>query len=416
MISVRKRSICLGCVAVSLALAGCEEKRQVSSGNGAIPQPTTVQAEIVTATAKPRPLPGADKPYHGLAWQIHHAKESVDEARKLLPEMAALGADAVLISNAGYQEHAGSDTFQIDPAVTPSEQQWKEIFKIAHQNGLRVILMPIILLSDPRGNEWRGVISPPNWDDWFEQYREFLLHFARIAQANKVEVMAVGSELVSTEKYTERWRKLVKDVRKVFTGKLTYSANWDHYKVVEFWDQLDLVGMTSYYKLSAEANPTLESLIEAWKPIKRGLLRWQEDVGKPLLFTEVGWASQEGAAIEPWNYYYKQEATAGGLEEQRNCYKAFMEVWFDTKAVGGIIWWEWNDTPGGPEDYNYTPRGKPAEKELRAWFARVHGHHRPIAAVTQPSEPEAPARESSTPATEKLPRSRVGLGRDVPQS
>ncbi len=103
MISVRKRSVCLRGVAIALALAGCEEKRHVSSGNGATQQPTTVQAEIVTAAGKPRPLPGADKPYHGLAWQIHHAKESVDEARKLLPEIAALGANAVLISNAGYQ-------------------------------------------------------------------------------------------------------------------------------------------------------------------------------------------------------------------------------------------------------------------------------------------------------------------------
>jgi len=295
----------------------------------------------------------------------------VERARRLFGEMAELGANAVLISNPGYQEHAGSDTFEIDPAVTPSDEQWREIIRLAHHHGLRVILMPIVLLSHPRGSEWRGVINPPNWDDWFDRYREFVLRFARIAEANRVEVMTVGSELISTEKYTDRWRNLIRDVRKVYHGKLSYSSNWDHYKVVEFWDELDLVGMTSYYKLASEPNPSLDALLEAWQPIKRGVLRWQQRVGKPLLFTEIGWCSQEGAASQPWNYFHKQKATPAGLEEQRNCYLAFLKTWADTPEVGGMIWWEWNDDRGGPEDYNYTPRGKPAEKVLSDWLQSV---------------------------------------------
>jgi hypothetical protein len=340
------------------------------------------------------PLPGANVPYHGMSWALHYSSGCVDLGRKLLPEIANLGADTVMISNPGYQEHAGSDTFKIDPAVTPSREQWLEIFKIAHDNGLRVILMPIILLSNPKGNEWRGVINPPSWDDWFVQYREFLLQFARIAAEGKVEVLMVGSELVSTERFTDRWKKLISEVRPVFPGKLSYSANWDHYKVVEFWDDLDLVGMTSYYKLSSDPDPTLKTLRDAWAPIKRGLLKWQEKVHKPLLFTEVGWCSQEGTSIEPWNYYYKQTATPAGLEEQRRCYEAFMRTWeyatpqrpgegLTPQQLGGVLWWEWNDTPGGPVDYNYTPRNKPAEKELRNWFRQIRNS---LPATTRPQE------------------------------
>ena len=329
----------------------------------------STEAQQGTSSTGVGTSPTGVAPYHGLAWQIHRSEHSVERARRLFAELAEMGADTVLISNAGYQEHAGSATFRIDPDITPSEEQWLEIFAIARANNLRVILMPIILLSEPRGNEWRGVINPPNWDDWFAEYRNFLLHFARIAQKGRIEAMLVGSELISTERYTDRWRSLIADVRKVFDGKLSYSANWDHYRVVQFWDALDLIGMTSYYKLSAEPNPSLESLIETWRPIKRGILRWQRRVGKPLLFTEAGWCSQEGASIEPWNYYYNQKATEAGLEEQANCYRAFMHVWADVPEVGGVIWWEWDDTPGGPTDYNYTPRGKPAEQVLRDWFA-----------------------------------------------
>jgi len=126
--------------------------------------------------------------------------------------------------------------------------------------------------------------------------------------------------------------------------------------------------MTTYYQLSDDPNPTLGKLLDAWKPIQEEILSWQKTVRKPILFTEVGWCSQEGASVEAWNYYHKQQATAAGREEQRRLYTAFMQTWRDCPQVGGVIWWEWTDSDGGDDDYNYTPRGKPAEKELRRWF------------------------------------------------
>jgi len=348
---------------------------KVDNGSGAA---SATSAPLPGYPPAPRmPLLSPEETYHGMAWAVHHSYHSVELADKLLGEIADLGADTVLISNAAVQEHAGSASFEIDPERTPSPPQWQRIFQIAHDNGLRVILMPMILLEHPRGTEWRGQISPPNWDDWLEQYREFILHFARIAAEGEVEVFMVGSELVSAEQFTDHWRRLISDVREVFPGKLSYSANWDHYKGIAFWDLLDLVGMTSYYKLSPDPNPSLDLLIEEWASIKAGLLRWQHRIGKPLLFTEVGWCSQEGASIYPWDYYHNQKATPAALEEQRRCYVAFMRTWEDTPEVGGALWWEWTHTGGGPGDFNYTPRGKPAEPELRNWFARIRARRGP---------------------------------------
>jgi hypothetical protein len=117
--------------------------------------------------------------------------------------------------------------------------------------------------------------------------------------------------------------------------------------------------------------------MKEWAPIKRNILKWQDKIDKPLLFTEAGWCSQEGTTIEPWNYYYRQEATPAGLEEQRRCYRAFMDTWKNVPQVGGVIWWEWTNSEGGSEDYNYTPKGKPAEQELREWFQSVSRRPRP---------------------------------------
>ena len=113
---------------------------------------------------------------------------------------------------------------------------------------------------------------------------------------------------MSTERSTERWVTLIEAVRpRFYGGELGYSANWDHYRPVEFWDRLDFIGMTSYYTLADEKNPTVAEIVEKWQPIKRDILAWQRRIGKPILLTEVGWCSQEGAATAPWNYYQNQK-------------------------------------------------------------------------------------------------------------
>jgi hypothetical protein len=186
-----------------------------------------------------------------------------------------------------------------------------------------------------------------------------------------VEVFLVGSELVTTETFTEHWLDVIAAVRAVFGGRLSYSANWDHYQGIQFWHKLDLVGMTSYHKLSDDPGPSLETLRTAWSEIKTDILEWQRDVGRPILFTEAGWCSQEGCSVEAWNYYRQETATPAGLKEQADCYRAFIEAWEQAPGVGGILWWEWTGQRGGPTDHSYTPRDKPAEQLLRELFQRA---------------------------------------------
>ncbi len=309
--------------------------------------------------------------YRGLAIQVASGwYKPVETYVPMLEEIAGLGANTVLLSVAGHMEHATSQSIYRDLTKIPPPDDFKTIIARARDLGLKVIIMPIVLLRNPRGSEWRGVIEPPDWDEWWDEYREFILFFADIAREGHADALIVGSELVSTEKQTSRWLALIDAVRPRFHGgKLGYSANWDHYRPVEFWDALDFIGMTSYYTLADKKNPTVEEIVAKWEPIRKDILAWQRRIGKPILMTEVGWCSQEGAGQAPWNYYQNQVATAAGHEEQRRLYEAFIRVWSDTPELMGVIWWEWSTTPGGPDDFGYTPKGKPAEELLRRWFA-----------------------------------------------
>jgi hypothetical protein len=310
-----------------------------------------------------------ERRYRGMAIQVASGPGAVEKYSPLIRDVAALGADTVLLCSAGYMEHAKAQAIFIDALKTPSPDDFRGLLRLAGEQGLRVILMPIVLLRHPRGSEWRGVIEPPDWEEWWRQYREFVMYFADIAQSGGIEAMMIGSELVSTEKQTDQWRELIRVVRGRFGGKLGYSANWDHYKPVQFWDQLDLIGMTSYYTLADKKGPSVEELVKRWQPHYKELTEWQRQLGRPIVFTEVGWCSQEGAATAPWNYYQSSTASPAGMEEQRRLYEAFLQVWDTTPGVGGIIWWEWTAGAGGPQDYGYTPKAKPAEQVLRRWFA-----------------------------------------------
>lgn len=316
-------------------------------------------------------LPASDTmDYRGVAIQVASGWYA---ARKryapLLDEIAGLGANAVLYCVPGHMEHATSQSIYLDVRKVPPPEDFKAIVRQARERDLRVVLMPIVLLQNPRGSEWRGVIEPPQWDQWWREYTDFILYFANIAREAEADALIVGSELVSTEKQTDHWRRLIAEVRKHFYGgQLGYSANWDHYRPVEFWDALDFIGMTSYYTLADDDNPSVAELVERWRPIREEVLAWRRAIGKPIVFTEVGWCSQSGAAQEPWNYYHDQRATPAGMEEQRRLYEAFIRTWSDTPGVMGTIWWEWTADAGGPGDYGYTPKNKPAEAVLRRWF------------------------------------------------
>jgi hypothetical protein len=261
---------------------------------------------------------------------------------------------------------------------TPTPEKLADLIQHAKSKKLRVILMPIVLLDKPEGTEWRGTIKPPVWEDWFDSYREMLLHFAWIAEQNKVDVLSVGSELVSAEKERGEWRKTINAVREVFNGQLTYSANWDHYKSIPFWDQLDLIGMNSYWSLDEDPpgsrnhmkeKVTVEKVVENWSYIQEDLLAFQKQMGKPILFLEVGWCSLGNAAHEPWDYT-RTDDFEQDKELQRKLYEGFFKAWHDKRGLGGFVCWEWTPGDVADDDKGYTPEDKPAQDVLREWLAK----------------------------------------------
>ena len=338
----------------------------------AVPHAFQALAERKTRDTVPLPPPLKPSPageFRGIALQLHSYYSGIP-FEKYVEEIARTGANTICFSLAAFQENCASNSLFIEYRKVPSVERIAKLIKLAHDRKLRVVIMPIVLLENAGPTEWRGAIKPPQLQAWWDDYESYILFYARLAQECRAEVFLVGSELVSMESETKRWRQLIGKVRKAYKGLLCYSANWDHYKDIEWWGDLDLVGMTTYHDLVGDKKPSLEVLMESWRPIREKVLAWQKKIRRPILFTEVGWPSQQGCAKEPWNYYGSK---IPDVATQARCFQAFFETWKNQKAVGGVLIWEWRNHPPSksdevPEECSFVPRGKPAMNVIQEYF------------------------------------------------
>ena len=339
--------------------------------------------------------------FRGIALQMHNPGDPNHPYEQFIDEIARTGANAVCLAVHAYQEHGGSSSIFIEARKIPSDERLAKLIAHAHKRRLKVIFMPVVLLENPREGEWRGKIAPKDWSRWWKKYTEYVLHYAQLCQASDVEAFMVGSELLSTESQTKRWRTLIARVRKVYRGLLSYSANWDHYRVPQFWNDLDMVGMTTYYDLTGGERPTLDRLKKAWAPLKKEILNWRATVKKPILFTELGWPNQPTCAQYPWNYYQSEKTDP---QAQANCFEAFFATWTDDRNVVGFLVWEWRkclDRELSPDkDNGYVPYRKPAMKVISRYYQ-----------MPDPWGTAAPKpRPATQPATATMPAGKRGSG------
>ena len=244
--------------------------------------------------------------------------------------------------------------------------------KHAEALGLKVMLKPHVWV---RGQGWPGdfeLDSEAKWKQWENNYHNYILSYAKVADSLNVDLFCIGTEYRKAVKQRPQfWRGLIKEVRTVYDGKLTYAANWDNYQNVSFWDDLDYIGIDAYFPLSDQKNPSVQQLKKQWTPVKQQIRTFSVQLKKPILFTEFGYESINFTTNGHWKY--KRNERALNLEGQANAYQAIFETfWHEQWFAGGYLW-KWYDRHperGGLDHKRFTPQNKPAEDIIRQWYGR----------------------------------------------
>ena len=330
--------------------------------NGPTPPPHLPGTTTLPPIAiPPPPAPPAERE-RGVALGLF-AEDVSFSYGPLLAEIVALGATHVALVVPLYQTDGASVELGLDTRLSPSLETIAETARAAKRDGLEVTIFPIVRLSAPHAGEWRGTLAPRDRDAWFRSYGDKLGDLAGVAAMTGARRLVVGSELSTLDGDLERWRPVIEKLRAVFGGKLVYSANWDHYKNAPLFDLVDEDGISGYFNLRDAKAPDDDATAEAgWRRVRQELESWRVGRSAPFIFTELGYRSRAGATAAPW------DEGPGGLpdpDEQRRGFAAFRRAWTGSPILDGVYIWNWYGY-GGPATTSYTPRGKPAEAEVRA--------------------------------------------------
>ncbi|MFP4588633.1 MAG: glycoside hydrolase family 113 [Candidatus Acetothermia bacterium] len=280
-----------------------------------------------------------------------------------------LCANYVGLTASVYQSNKySSDPHRDDRTV--EDQTLSRVVERAHNLGLAVVLLTPLRPDD---GTWEGEIEPENMAQWFDHWEEIIVHYAQLSEKHGVEVLLLGSELPTLRGEPERWNRIIEEVRRHYSGKLSFSVNfWYNREQFEEilnmtqWASLDYIGITGYFELTASKNPSVNRLRRAWSSdahnqnVLEDLRTLRDKYDKPVVFWEIGYQSKDGTNIRPWDYLAHDRKDE---EEQRDSWIAFLQVIQGRDWIDGFVIFA--EQVGLPEDkpgyHGYNVLGKKAQ-------------------------------------------------------
>ena len=293
----------------------------------------------------------------------HRGSLESKEARESLKNLKEkTGANFITIVPNGLQETPQSQEISYTSEATVSDEELISMIHFAHDLGLRVALKPTV---NCKNGTWRAHINffdkdvpcEPKWSNWFAAYTDFQLHYAAIAEKTDCEMFLAGCEMVMSERREAEWRKLISDIKSVYSGPVSYNTDKYQEDNITWWDCVDVISSSGYYPLNnwEQQLDRIEAVVKKYN--------------KPFFFAECGCMSTEGSSMEPNNWSLHGNVD---LKEQADWYTAMFEACKKRPWIEGFCLWDWAwkqypackaATNGGYDIYE-----KPAQDVVKKYY------------------------------------------------
>lgn len=333
----------------------------------------TVLSPPAHAEVAPQPFP-ADF-MKGISYESRQSGDfsSPDSEQTLRDIIVPTGANWVAVIVTCFQDTIASTEIDCSRPVNATDDDVRAAIQQAHAQGLKVMLKPHV---DPRhlpdSHTGRFSINfgsdDEKWAQWFASYTRFITHYAALAQETGAEYFTIGTELEGTVGRAAEWREIIRQIRALYSGPITYAAlTYFEPLQVNWWDQLDAIGIDAYYALTLTTSPTTEQMEFGWTPNLAYLSLMESTWHKPIIITEVGYMSVNGTNILPGDWSLQGDID---LQEQADAYQALFDSLQGQPWWHGVFWWAVSTDPnqGGAQDRGYSFHGKPAEQVLKRYF------------------------------------------------
>lgn len=298
---------------------------------------------------------------------------------------------------------------QLIDQVIGKNPDWNETafqIEIAHQYGLKTAIYPHIKFSGLPQEWWRNApVSDIWWRIWFERYRQFVLHYANLAEATGAETLVLGGEWLSpaipdiiSAKYPSYdlpgnsisiWEQIIADVKQAYSGQIAWYLPYSQLnQPPPFLDAVDIIYLDMGASLANSTQPSLVEIQSQAKTVLREEIKpFMDSLNKPLILV-LSYPSADGGATNclpispdivdclPLELLLpgqpEQTHISIDLEEQVDVYNAIFAAVNDQGIVNGVI--SGGFFPSlGLEDKSISVHGKPAQTVISYWFAQFLG-------------------------------------------
>lgn len=300
---------------------------------------------------------------------------------------------------------------------TPDDGSLVRLCAHLRARGLKVMFLPLMLM-DVAGKPWRGELTGNAGDiaNFFTKtngYNRYITHYANLL-VGKVDAFAIGSEMKALNAVTSgagvypavsEFVSLAASVKAILGAsvKVTYAADWSEYHHTDggwyhmdpLWasPNIDVIGIDAYFPLTDETETSIAraDVVAGWtsgegydwfyadvaRTIKQNLtpaFAWKNigwwwnnthvnpdavatawvPASKPIWFTEIGYASVDGATNEP-NVFIDPTSSASDYPRfsrkridfavQRRALEVAYEVWGASGMITELFVWGWDARP-----------------------------------------------------------------------
>jgi hypothetical protein len=263
--------------------------------------------------------------------------------------------------------------------VAGSNALWNDLvqqFQSAHSLGLKIAVKPTISYPQPvcqtdtcpsGADAWwqLGTRDFSWWLVWFDHYRDYLLHHADLAARTGVEMLIIGGDNLNPalpggvladgspsgvpSDADQRWRDIIAEVRKHYTGPLLWALPYKDGQVVpSFLDAVDQVYVE--WELSYPTDEALAADLDSLVATRLDdeIQQISTSTSKPIIL----------ALITP---------SLPDLQAQQDLYQAVLNAVNQRSWINGFVSSGYYP-PAQLQDQTPSVHGKPAEALLQTWF------------------------------------------------
>lgn len=289
-------------------------------------------------------------------WQDPMSRESL---RMMKEELAA---SHVILPITVTQAHPQSTKIDWQSDNVLIDAEVKGMIAYAQGIGLKVILKPMVNVAD---GTWRAHINffdydvpcEPTWSQWFDSYREYLNHYAKLAEETGCVMLVIGCELVNSDRREAQWRETISQIRQHYNGLLTYNCDKYQENNLTWWDAVDVISSSGYYP------------IDKWEQELDRIEQVVNHYQKPFFFCEVGCPSREGSQYLPNDWSFSGEVS---MIAQSRWFEKMFTACDKRNWIQGFGIWDWKARlylrEMALKDDDYGVYGKPAAAIIREFY------------------------------------------------